>query len=469
MPTEPSEKTELHPERLAAVVDVLVRDALTRIRSAGHEAWLVGGCVRDLFLGRTPGDFDIATSARPEVIQKLFRRTVPTGIRHGTVTVLLDGTGVDKVEVTTFRGEGAYTDGRRPESVEFIDDLVQDLSRRDFTINAIALDPGSGEVRDPFHGVADIRRRRVRCVGSAAERFAEDGLRPLRAVRFSSVLQFGLDPATHAAIPATLETFRKVARERVRDELTKLLLGSQQPSRGVRLLAETGLLREIIPELLEGQGVHQNRAHRWDVFTHMLHVLDHTPPDLVIRLAALLHDVAKPRCAISTDTGEHVFRDHDLIGATLAQEILERLRFPGKTSESVALLIREHAWHYDPAWTDGAVRRALRRVGVEYLPAFFALREADVQGKGRGLAEGLHSLSALRQRFAAEEQRAPARSLKDLAVSGSDVMTGLGRGPGPWLGRTLEGLLEHVLDHPEDNDRETLLALARQISSAEPP
>ncbi len=451
---------------LDARVDTLVRDVLTRLRTAGHEAWLVGGCVRDLFLGRTPEDFDIATSARPEVVLSLFRRTVPTGLKHGTVTVLVDAP-LEKVEVTTYRGEGAYTDGRRPEEVVFISDLVQDLARRDFTMNAMAFDPVADELRDPFDGLGDIRRRLVRCVGDARERFAEDGLRSLRAVRFSSVFQFEVDAETRAAIASALPTFRKIAQERVRDELTKLLVRSPQPSRGIQLLADTGLLREVVPELLEGQGVAQNRRHAFDVWSHTLHVLDACPPDLVVRLAGLLHDVAKPRCAVPAEVGEHAFPDHDALGATLSTEIVDRLRFPRKVIESVAHLIREHSWHYDPHWTGGALRRALRRVGVENLPAFYALREADIRGRGQDFAESLAALAHLRGRFDAEVQRASALALRDLALTGSDLMAQFARAPGPWVGQTLTGLLEHVLDHPDDNTRERLLELARQQLGAQ--
>jgi tRNA nucleotidyltransferase/poly(A) polymerase len=445
-----------------------VRELIIRLRDDGHEAWLAGGCVRDLLLGRLPDDFDVATSARPEIVQRLFPRTVPTGLQHGTVTVLVDGAPGDKVEVTTFRGEGAYSDGRRPEHVVFITDLDQDLARRDFTINAMALDPVSGELRDPFGGLTDLAERRVSCVGTARDRFQEDGLRTLRAVRFASVLRFRITPETAAAIPHARETVRKVAKERVRDEIAKLLVRSPRPSRGLKLLAQTGLLQETIPELEESRGLPQNRWHRWDVWTHTLRVVDRTPPDLEVRLAALLHDVAKPRSAVPTAPGEHSFHGHEVMGAVLAAEILERLRFPRKVIDSVVHLIREHVWHYDPHWSDGAVRRHLRRVGKENLPAFFSLREADLHGRGRAVPEGLTNLAELRARFAVEEERATALSIKDLAVSGNDLLTATGRGAGPWLGQALRGLLEHVLDHPEDNVRETLLAMAVRSSGSNP-
>jgi tRNA nucleotidyltransferase/poly(A) polymerase len=455
------------PERLrqhATAIEAPIREALLRLHDAGHEAWLAGGCVRDLLLGRVPDDFDVATSARPEAVQTLFARTIPTGLQHGTVTVLLDAVTHEKIEVTTYRGEGPYSDGRRPEHVEFITDLVQDLARRDFTINAMAFDPIACELRDPFDGVGDLVRGIVRCVGSAHERFSEDGLRPLRAVRFSSVLRFQLEEGTRAAIPATVDTFRKVAAERVREELSKLLVRSPSPSAGLTLLADTGLLAEIVPELLSLRGVTQNQWHEWDVWGHTLQVVDATPPDLTVRLAALLHDLGKPHSAVLNEVGEHSFQWHEITGATLAMPILERLRFPAKVIESVVHLIREHNWHYEETWGPGAVRRALKRVGVESLPMFFALREADIRGRGRGIEEGLRNLAQLRSRFDAEVAERNALHLKDLALGGDDLMRELALPPGRWLGQTLNALLERVLDEPALNTKESLLAVAVELN-----
>lgn len=447
---------------------------LDRFEQAGEEAWLAGGCVRDLVLGRPPADFDIATRARPERVLQLFARVIPTGLQHGTVTVLVRDPEAPAdaperhVEVTTFRGEGAYLDGRRPERVEFIDDLEQDLARRDFTINAMAYRPGTGELRDPFGGAGDLARRRVRAVGDPVARFSEDGLRPLRAVRFASVLSFGLEGATRAAIPRTISTFRRVAAERVREELVRLLLRSPRPSRGLRLLEETGLLAETVPELLEGRGLRQNRWHRWTVWEHVLRAVDHTPPRLVVRLAALLHDVAKPRCAQEVSPGEHTFYQHEHVGARLARDVLERLRFPGKVIDEVSHLVREHNWFYSPEWNDGTVRRHLARLGVAALPDFFDLREADLRARGRALRAGLENLEELRARFERELARASALTIKDLAIGGADVMAARGLGPGPQVGATLRAALQHVLDHPEDNEREKLLDLVRSGALSPP-
>src|SRR5438132_4996846 len=236
---------------------------LRTLRATGKQAWLAGGAVRDLLRGKPADDFDVATDALPEQVVKLFPRVVPTGMQHGTVTVL---TAEHKVEVTTFRGEGPYLDGRRPSSVTFLGDIDGDLARRDFTVNAIAWDPIAGVLRDPFSGAEDLRRCRLRAVGDALERFREDGLRPLRAVRFASTLRLALDRATERAIPQALDVFAKVAWERIREEFSKLLVRGAPPSRGLRLLRRTGLLARIAPELLEGVGFEQNRFHAYDVF-----------------------------------------------------------------------------------------------------------------------------------------------------------------------------------------------------------
>ncbi len=335
------------PDPKTVPADVMA--VLRTLRGASRQAWLAGGAVRDILCGAAAQDFDVATDALPEQVVRLFPRVIPTGMQHGTVTVL---SGEHKVEVTTFRGEGRYLDGRRPSSVTFLADIEGDLARRDFTVNAIAWDPIAGVLRDPFSGAEDLRRRRLRAVGDPLARFREDGLRPLRAVRFASTLRLALDPPTRLAIPEALDVFARVAMERVRDELIKLLVRGAPPSRGLRLLLRSGLLAHIVPELLESVNFAQNRYHRWDVWRHTLRCVDAAPPDLVVRLAALLHDVAKPRSAAPKEgaPGEHTFYDHEKLGARLATDILQRLKFPRRETERVALLVAEHNWHYLPEW-----------------------------------------------------------------------------------------------------------------------
>src|SRR5437868_9781520 len=376
------------------LVPPAVLGVLRTLRSAGKKAYLAGGAVRDLLRiaqGERltpPQDFDVATDALPEDVQRLFPRTAPTGIAHGTVTVLADD---HKVEVTTFRGEGPYLDGRRPSSVTFLGDIDGDLGRRDFTINAMAWDPIARVLRDPFGGARDLQRGRLRAVGDPLERFREDGLRALRAVRFACTLRLALEPATRRAIAQALDVFDKVARERVREELVKLLVRGQPPSRGLRLLQRTGLLARIWPALLEGAGFAQNRSHAFDVWRHTLRAVDFTPPEEVVRVAALLHDVAKPRSAAPKVVApcEHTFYDHEKIGATLAAEMMQRLKFPRRETERVALLVLEHNWHYLPQWNDSTVRRTLARIGADALPELWALRRADLRARGRLGAEGL--------------------------------------------------------------------------------
>ena len=452
----------MQPDPKTVPADVMA--VLRTLRGASKQAWLAGGAVRDLLCGATAQDFDVATDALPEQVVGLFPRVIPTGVQHGTVTVL---SGEHKVEVTTFRGEGPYLDGRRPSSVSFLGDIEGDLARRDFTVNAIAWDPIAGVLRDPFSGIEDLRRRRLRAVGDPLARFREDGLRPLRAVRFASTLRLALDPPTRLAIPEALDVFARVAMERVRDELSKLLVRGAPPSRGLRLLLRSGLLAHIVPELLESVNFAQNRFHRWDVWRHTLRCVDAAPPDLVVRLAALLHDVGKPRSAAPKEgaPGEHTFYDHEKLGARLATDILERLKFPRRETERVALLVAEHNWHYLPEWNDGTVRRVLARIGPEQLPALWKLRRADLSARGRLVEEGLANQAAAETRFQREIDRASALKVTDLAIGGEDVMRELRIGPGRQVGEVLSRLLERVLDDPDLNTGEQLIRLLPEVAA----
>ena len=450
----------MQPDPKTVPADVMA--VLRTLRGASKQAWLAGGAVRDILCGATAQDFDVATDALPEQVVALFPRVIPTGMQHGTVTVL---SGQHKVEVTTFRGEGPYLDGRRPSSVSFLGDIDGDLARRDFTVNAIAWDPIAGVLRDPFSGLEDLRRRRLRAVGDPLARFREDGLRPLRAVRFASTLRLALDPPTRLAIPEALDVFARVAMERVRDELSKLLVRGAPPSRGLRLLLRSGLLAHIVPELLESVNFGQNRFHRWDVWRHTLRCVDAAPPDLVVRLAALLHDVGKPRSAAPKEgaPGEHTFYDHEKLGARLTTDILERLKFPRRETERVALLVAEHNWHYLPEWNDGTVRRVLARIGPEELPALWKLRRADLRARGRLVEEGLANQAAAETRFQREVDRASALKVTDLAIDGEDVMRELRIGPGRQIGEVLSRLLERVLDDPDLNTPEQLIRLLPEV------
>jgi tRNA nucleotidyltransferase (CCA-adding enzyme) len=435
------------------------RRVCERLRRAGHEAYVVGGCVRDVLLGRTPGDWDVATSAHPDAVLALFKKTIPTGLQHGTVTVIEQGA---PVEVTTFRGEGAYSDARRPDHVVFGVTLEEDMSRRDFTVNAMAFDPVAERLVDPFGGQADLAARLIRAVGDPAARFREDGLRVMRAVRFCATLELALEPATFAAIPGALDALAKVSAERIQAELMKLL-GARKPSLGLRPMQESGILRTILPELEEGVGHAQNRFHSHDVWEHTMHTVDETPGDAVCRLGALLHDVAKPRTAAAKPDapGEFTFFKHDIVGAELAEDIARRLKLSNRDRERIVAMVRHHMFWYTPEWTDATVRRFVRNVGVDTLPDLFALRVGDVLGRGRG-EDPDTELGELRRRVDKVLGEAQALSIGDLAIGGNDLMAELGLRPGRQIGDILRALLERVVEDPSLNTRETLLRLARE-------
>jgi tRNA nucleotidyltransferase (CCA-adding enzyme) len=394
------------PALASASVPAGVLDAVARLQAAGHEAYLVGGCVRDLVAGRLPHDWDIATQAIPAEVQRLFAKVIPTGIAHGTVTVLVPG---GQVEVTTYRVEAGYTDGRRPDQVEFRRDLVEDLARRDFTINAMAFDPTAGELRDPFDGLEDLSRRLVRCVGEAAARFGEDGLRPLRAVRFATVLDFELETATEAAIPGALGVFGKVAEERVRDEFLKLLL-APAVARGLRLLQSTGLLAAAFPEL--EVAVDSGAGPR----------VAAVPGRPEVRLAALLAQVEGK------------------------DAVLRRLRLPARASEEVLALLAHRLPPGALLWTDGDVRRWVATLGPERVADACALARAS------GFAESA-LVEAHVQRVLATH---PPLAVKALALKGQQVMEVLGVGPSPVVGEATRWLLREVLEAPERNTEEGL-------------
>jgi tRNA nucleotidyltransferase (CCA-adding enzyme) len=446
-----------------------VRELCQRLKEAGHRSWIVGGCVRDELLrqavegGGGPderGDWDIATSALPEQVMKLFRRVIPTGIQHGTVTVLM---GKAQYEVTTLRGETTYTDGRRPDAVYFVDDIKDDLARRDFTINAIAYDVLSDRLIDPFDGVGDLAARRLRAVGVAAQRFAEDGLRVLRAARFVATLEVELDADTARAIQPSLDSYRKVSAERIRDEWLKTMKAGK-PSRAFEVMKDHGLLAITAPEMLESVGCEQNRYHAFDVWGHAMSCLDAAPAAPVLRVAALLHDVGKPRSrAFSDKTNDYTFYEHERIGAEMVEPMLSRLRFSNDERARVVALVRHHLICYDETWTDAAVRRWLRRVTPELVPDLYLLNEADVRGKGRDASPDLAALAGLKGHVERVLAAGSAFHIKDLAIDGRALMQELALKPGPDLGRILKALLEEVVDDPSKNERGQLLERARAL------
>jgi tRNA nucleotidyltransferase (CCA-adding enzyme) len=437
----------------------VLRRFASYFQDSGFQCYLVGGAVRDMLLGRKATDYDIATDALPEEVQKRFRRVIPTGIKHGTVTVLFQGL---RFEVTTFRIDQEYRDGRRPDGVIFTPSIEEDLKRRDFTINAIAYDLVNDRLLDPHHGRRDLKAGIVRAIGEPLERFLEDGLRPLRACRFAAQFNFRVEERTFASIPDSLDTVRMVSAERIRDELIRLL-AAPRPSTGFRLMRDCGLLEVLIPELAACSGVEQREMHCYDVFEHLLASCDAAVPgSLVVRLAALFHDIGKPPSLELAEGGTLRFHGHDQLSARITEEILRRLRFSNSEVRRTSHLVAHHMFNYDEQWSDAAVRRFLARVGVQNVPDLLALRRADQVGRcgDRSPSPGL---VAFQKRIEGVLARDQALSLGDLVVNGRDIMEALGLPPGPTIGLILDALLETVLADPEQNRRETLLEIARGI------
>ena len=447
----------------------------------GFEAYLVGGAVRDMIRGTPASDWDIATNATPADVMRLFRKVIPTGIAHGTVTVHFMR---KEIEVTTYRTEHGYSDGRHPDQVSFAATIQDDLSRRDFTMNAIAASLADGTVTDPFDGRGDIKKQCIRTVGNARDRFLEDGLRPIRAIRFSSQLGFSIEDDTYAAIMEgdVQERIRSISAERFRDEFCKIMR-SPVPSVGLRLLEATGILAFFLPELAAGRGVAQADArgfHEFDVLDHNIYACDGAPREnLTVRLAALFHDVGKTftRTTETTVIGGQTatlvhFHGHEAKSAEIARRVLTRLRFSNAQTERICHLIRQHMFFFEPNWTDAAVRRFVVRVGTENIDDLFLLRYADIYGMHRvPVAAGsvtARTLDELRDRIAKVEAEKSARSLKDLAVNGNDLIA-LGIPAGRHIGRILHELFQCVLDDPAMNERERLLRVARSLAEQRLP
>jgi tRNA nucleotidyltransferase (CCA-adding enzyme) len=369
--------------------------------ASGHKCFLVGGAVRDMALGKQPEDYDIASDALPAEVMSLFRSVIPTGIKHGTVTVRFKG---HSIEVTTFRTEADYDDARHPSTVSYSKDLSEDLKRRDFTMNALALDCASGELRDEHGGRADLSSKLVRAIGDPVERFTEDGLRPLRAIRFSAQLDFDIEERTFAAISRCHARTRMVSPERVRDELCKMLL-SPRPFKAMKLLEDSGLMSIILPELAALRGLEQSPPHSFDALDHSLHACQGSPSRLDQRLAALFHDLGKKDSRIVKADGGIGFHGHERISEAKSREIMLRLKFPNALIDSVCRLVRHHMTRYEEDWSDASVRRFIARVGEEYYPDLLDILEADHYG-----LEGRHSGSDGLRRFRDRRRTMPSAS-----------------------------------------------------------
>lgn len=434
-------------------VPASVTDILERLEARGHKAYIVGGCVRDMYLGREPKDYDITTSATPDDVKRIFDKVIPTGEKYGTVTVMIESSGY---EVTTMRSDGIYKDGRRPEAVSFTNDIREDLSRRDLTINAIARDK-NGDTIDPFSGIRDLNERTIRAVGEPHDRFREDALRMMRVIRFAAQLGFQVDMGTFNAISDLAGLVTTVSAERIRDELVKILL-SNSPSVGLYGLQLSGLMQMILPELSAcWRFDQQNPHHNKDVFAHTVSVIDATPNAVVTRLAALFHDIAKPVTFSVDEKGIGHFYDHQYVGAEMTEGIMRRLKFDNDTTDRVCKLVREHMSRPKKR---ASVKRLMTRVDVYLMPNLIDLMRADIIG-----SKAPHDFSEVdnlqQQCVEILAQHEPV-SKRDLAVNGSDIME-LGIPQGPDVGRVLEALEEAVLDDPALNERNTLLRLANSL------
>ena len=472
------------PEPVLAILQTLWR--------SGQAAYVVGGSIRDVILGRVPADWDLATDARPERILALFPGSAYEN-RFGTVSVRSGG---EAFEITTFRSDHEHADHRRPDRVEFGDSIEEDLARRDFTINALAWGAnapqdaagpaaasaaatgaaaasaataagasasgaavaGSSAPRliDLHGGTADIEARIIRAVGDPRQRFEEDALRMVRAVRLAATLDFRIEAATLAAIQARSSLVAHLSAERLAAELEKLL-AAERPSVGLRLMAATDILAIISPELAAQRGIPQNKIPGDDLWDHTVRTVDAVPSEHpVVRLAALLHDMGKP----ATMANGH-FLGHDAVGAELATALMERLRLPRAVVERVAHLVRNHMFSYEPSWGDSGVRRFIQRVGRDELPQLLELREAD--NEGSGLARSAHGLDELRERVEAQLTAHVVLERRDLVISGSDLIAELALTEGPMLGHILDALLDQAVTDPAINDRATLLLLAQSM------
>ena len=441
-----------------------IKKILQTLSSAGFQAYIVGGAVRDLLLNTPVKDWDFTTNALPEQIQKLFPETFYDN-QFGTVGIagkhLGDTENPEAVyEITTYRSEGVYTDHRRPDTVKWGKTIEEDLQRRDFTINAMALNMAlDGEkVIDPYDGQKDIQAKLVRAVGDPATRFQEDALRMMRAIRIGAQLGFAIEQKTLEAIAKNADLIQHISWERIRDEFFKILI-SNYPEDGIELLASIGLLKYILPELLECKGVQQAHHHVTDVWTHTLDAVATCPSkDPIVRLAVLLHDIAKP---LTADTsGKNVtFYNHEVLGARIAKQIGLRLRLSKKDAQKLFILVRWHMFMYDSHVTDAYIRRFIRRVGVENIPDMIALRIADRLGSGSKATSW--RFEEMKARI--EGQLKQPFTMNDMAIDGDDLMKELKLKPGPQLGKILHELFKIILEDPKKNTKEELLQIAQSI------
>lgn len=436
----------------------------TIFKENNFSLYLVGGAVRDYVLGDKNHDYDFTTDAEPLDVKKLFKRTIDTGIKHGTVTVLFKGS---SYEITTFRTEGDYNDRRHPDRVTFVKSLEEDLKRRDFTINALAANLFTGEIIDCHNGIDDLKKRIIRAIGNPQERFTEDALRMLRACRFSSKLDFDIEENTLDAIKKLHSSVNAVSSERIKEEIFKLIDG-RSPRKGIEAMRSSYLLDDILPELSMCCNVEQGGYHNEDVYEHQILALEYCERKsypIEVKIAALLHDIGKPDTQQKGD-GRFTFYGHESVSASLTYSVLKRLKASNKEIEDITHLIKNHMFSYTPDWTDSAIRRFIKRVGVDYLDRLFMLRDADINAMTGISPDSFESLDEMKTRINKELDAKNAISLKDLDINGNDLIQ-LGIPKGKEMGAILNTLLDRVIDNPELNTNKKLKDIA--ISLAQDP
>ena len=470
--------------KLQAKIPDYVQKTAQMLVDEGYELYLVGGAVKDIVLGNTPHDYDLATDALPDEMINIFPKSVAVGAQFGTILSLTpDSKGeIHEVEVTTFRSEEEYIDGRWPSSVEFVVEIDKDLGRRDFTFNAMAIDLSnlnlSGDVEeqtvdiyDPFNGLTDLNMKLVRAVGTPIERFKEDGLRAMRACRLASQLDFDIEQETFGAIKKSLPVVEMVSKERIRDEFMKLLLTSPKPSKGINLLKDTGILSLFLPELVDTIGVEQKLFHKYDVYEHSLRTCDIAEDS--VKLVALLHDIGK----VETDTKDGHFYGHDTLGANMVEKIMQRLKFSNESIEKAKKLVQNHMFYYPHIteemddnkreeiklneWSDAAVRRFLRRVGEENIEDLFKLRLADAMSNPAS-EYNPQEIADLQAHISRVLQQDMALKVSDLKITGDDLAQ-IGVPRGPEMGEILNKLLDLVIEDPLKNERHILLEEVRKM------
>ena len=432
-----------------------VLNIIKTLNSNGYEAYVVGGCIRDSIIGKTPYDWDIATNASPDNVKNLFENTADTGIKHGTITVIINN---ETYEITTYRIDGKYIDNRRPENVRFTNSLEKDLARRDFTINAIAFHPKTSFF-DPFDGIIDIKSKVVRCVGNPNERFVEDALRMIRAVRFSAQLGFEIESVTFDSIYMNSSIISKISSERIQEELTKIIT-SDNPSK-LRLLVDSNIMKYVIPEFVDCFDTPQNNPnHIYNVGEHILCALENIENNPVLRWTMLLHDIGKPVTRTTDENNIDHFHGHQAEGVKISLNILKRLKFDNKTTDKILRLVKYHDRQIAPDLVP--VRRAVRKLGDDIFSDLLKVKEADYKGQGsKYTGKNLLNLKKIKEIYKTIKESSQCVSLNSLVINGSDLIN-LGMEQGPRLGKVLNSLLDEVIDNPSLNNRNDLINIAKE-------